>query len=167
MFTWRLLQRLFSFLTFLFEANRQDAHLARRLLQHTDFKFYLTGSRFFGTHRRSSDWDLFVQHSYWAISYLESIGFQPRLPELMDELMSKYVGDPQICDVYELGKVQVQIVQDAELKCLAQEYLKSTPRGGLFWVDLRNRDKRQMRGWWKHGYYEAQMDRLHDQVDRV
>lgn len=156
MHTLNLLRFLFNFL---FSSWSKDARLTARLLRYAHLKFYLTGSRFFGTHRRSSDYDLFVERSHQAFQYLISLGFQPRLPDLMEELMEKYVGDPQICDVYERGKVQVQIVHDAELKMLAQEYLKSMPKDALFYQDLHNRDKSRMRGWWKSAYYEANMVR--------
>lgn len=85
------------------------------------FKFYLTGSRAFGTDRPDSDWDFFAKDNAILQAYLVGIGFT--------EHFKSYKDDPQIVTVYRkegVGRksVDIQLVTDINKKMAAQYALK-------------------------------------------
>jgi hypothetical protein len=89
-----------------------DALIALRI---SSFEFQLTGSRFFGTSNSNSDFDFFTEDPAGAVAdYLESEGFKLQkapLPLYQDGFTSY---------VYRKGRVDVQIVNNAELKTFIQ-----------------------------------------------
>ncbi len=104
-------------------------YVAMDSMQQSEFEFHLTGSRFFGFAKSSSDHDFFVQESDEVKSFLRSLGFQLNLD-------AQYIGDPTFVEVFELiteeGVIQVQLIKQSEYsrKQLIQRLLKSQyPKG--------------------------------------
>jgi hypothetical protein len=81
------------------------------------FKFFLTGSRYFKNNKPESDWDFFTEQKEGVTDFLSNIGF-------IRLAFNSYRDQETIC-VYrnKLERVDIQIVQNAELKRLTQEYL--------------------------------------------
>lgn len=92
-------------------------------LEESHHTFYLTGSRYFRTHRQDSDYDFFAQDTPALRSFLDSAGFRPHNP-LDDEWMDTYSLDPNIAHVmrwkFGFPHIDVQLVKDLELKRRAQ-----------------------------------------------
>lgn len=88
--------------------------------------FYLTGSRFFGTHHDMSDWDFFCLPSDDAYNLLIKEGFKT------EKGKSRYK-DPLTIAVMELQKgidlllsgkkAHVQLVSDVDMKCRVQRMI--------------------------------------------
>jgi len=78
-------------------------------------EFFLTGSRFFGTHMSRSDFDFYVAYSNGLASDLEAIGFEEAHDPSYDDALTEHV----------LGKgmVHVQLVKDIVLKARIQRAL--------------------------------------------
>lgn len=93
--------------------------------QNTRYRFYLTGSRYFGRAVTTSDWDFFVEDGTTIRLDLKGIGFKciSDATSYRDKLtVSVYR--------YEDEKIDVQIVKDAKLKYRAQQYIENFP---LIW----------------------------------
>lgn len=90
------------------------------------YTFYLSGSRFFGTNRPSSDWDYFVQmpmsDGYALFDELRSFGFTKRR-------VTNYL-DLNTLEVWTCDNVDVQIVANVPFKRAAQMAFKR--RGKLY-----------------------------------
>lgn len=87
-------------------------------LNHSSFKFYLTGSRFFGYPHASSDWDFFTQTDPRVEQYLKGKGFK-RIPMNPDWI------DPITDIVYRhQDDVEVALVNNVDLKKRAQYYIR-------------------------------------------
>ncbi len=82
-------------------------------MANSEYKFYLTGSRFFGTQQQNSDWDFFVQKTISIDNDLSGMGFKR-------EEKPSYI-DP-ICDTVwkHPDGIHVQVVDDGRLKETAQ-----------------------------------------------
>lgn len=84
------------------------------------YTFYLSGSRFFGTNRPSSDWDYFVQmpmsEGYKLHDELRSFGFTKRYT-------TNYL-DLNTLEVWSCDHVDVQIVANVPFKRAAQMAFK-------------------------------------------
>lgn len=80
-------------------------------------EFYLTGSRYFGTHGLGSDWDFFVEDSLGVRQFLVSLGFE--------FVTNKDYGDDRMTvATYCYENVDVQLVNDRYIKEKAQLLLK-------------------------------------------
>jgi len=90
--------------------------------QKRGFELYLTGSRFFGTATKGSDWDFMLQdeENLTHESFLKEMGFKPEDGGRYPDLLTTEVW---WCD--EL-RAHVQIVKDVRVKLLAQEAIKRT-----------------------------------------
>lgn len=90
----------------------------------SDFTFYLTGSRFWGTECCQSDWDFFTNENQMVYSWLVQNGF---------EIVSKSTYTDLNCStVMQKGKIQVQLVKDAKVKNDIQNILfEEFPQGFL------------------------------------
>lgn len=90
-------------------------------LQSSDFKFYLTGSRFFGNFTKYSDWDFFVKDSLEVRNFLQEIGFSIHLKDYTykDRNLNFIVCHNNV-------PIQIQLVNDADLKICAQVLLFET-----------------------------------------
>lgn len=107
-------------------SNHSSISILNAIQNHPTLKFYLTGSRHFGTATEASDWDFFVEcQSIKPIDpeickFLVFHGFKP--------VYSTYT-DCETLAVYQSvdGKVHLQLVKDARLKADVQtvigEYL--------------------------------------------
>jgi hypothetical protein len=88
--------------------------------------FYLTGSRFFGTAKKDSDWDFFAQDSHSLVQVLIQLGFKVIA-------LSDYK-DKNSALILKMDDVHVQLVKDSALKDRAQKILlesgvmKNTPK---------------------------------------
>ena len=87
------------------------------------YTFYLSGSRFFGTNRPSSDWDYFVQmpkydggNGYALFDELRSFGFTKRYT-------TNYL-DLNTLEVWTCDNVDVQVVANVPFKRAAQTAFK-------------------------------------------
>ena len=87
-------------------------------LRNSEFEFYLTGSRFFLTHKPSSDWDFFTKDCEEVRRFLTNFGFRPEAGEYSDKLTTT---------VYRQPFIDVQLVSDVECKRIAQEILRISP----------------------------------------
>ena len=104
-----------------------------KLAEEERFKFFLTGSRYFGTYTNNSDWDFFVEFSYEVKIWLEKEGFEKKTNTDYD--------DKTVIEAYSAGGVDIQLVTDVELKNTAQELLKKN--------NLFGRDKNINKLLWK------------------
>ena len=100
-----------------------DSATVVALLHASPIEFHMSGSRFFGGHTEGSDWDFFTKDTPETRGFLEFSGFE--------KLRRKYYGGNHIKNnanaVYRLGKVDVQLIDDPELKLKAQDILQSSP----------------------------------------
>ena len=90
-----------------------------RSLNNSAFKFYLTGSRFFGNNRPTSDYDFFTQNNEDTEEYLIAEGFTS-----MQVVDTRYRGIEGIVKIYRKGNVDVHFVDNAVLKNKIQHVLK-------------------------------------------
>lgn len=87
-------------------------------LEHSKFDFYLTGSRYFGTAKHSSDWDFFTQDCSDIRPYLEELGgIKEYKPKYKDSVDVYYLFSPGI-------RIHIQIVDSVYNKLKMQEYLE-------------------------------------------
>jgi hypothetical protein len=114
-------------------AGARDGLVLNQLAS-SDRTFWLTGSRFFGTHSHNSDYDFFTQHDEDVERYLEmELGFHRE--------WSESYTDPIAKSCWRKDNVHVQVVSDADLKLDVQMWLKEHPR-------LLGFDKRLNRAVW-------------------
>lgn len=87
-------------------------------MEHSQFEFHLTGSRYFGTQHADSDWDFFVESHADLYEWLEANGFQM-------ESGSDYTCD-DISEVWkhESEQIHVQVINDADRKVAVQSALR-------------------------------------------
>lgn len=96
----------------------------------SDYKFYATGSRYWGNSHDRSDWDFFVQDSTEVRDYLASLGF-------VTDIARHYDADRHCRAVFVYGDedipemmVQIQLVSSDELKhSVQQTLLRRFPNG--------------------------------------
>lgn len=103
--------------------NDQPDQKVSRYLRTSHFSFYLTGSRFFGDIKPTSDWDFFVQNDEHVPKFLSHHGFG-----LLHVRNTDYT-DEQTVFVYRHieAKIDVQLVEDASLKWRTQQYIFESP----------------------------------------
>lgn len=95
--------------------------LVLKELAQSDRTFWLTGSRFFGTHRSNSDYDFFTQDSVDIERYLsEELGFRQEWGESYSDPIAK--------SCWVKDNIHVQVVKDADLKLEVQTWLKKHPQ---------------------------------------
>lgn len=99
----------------MFRAMVYRQQVALSFVQMSKFQFFLTGSRFFGTHTEESDWDFFVQYSQEVEPALINAGFKLET--------ESYATDPNFVKVYKRENVHIQIVRDARHKLRVQHNL--------------------------------------------
>lgn len=108
--------------------------LVLKELAQSDRTFWLTGSRFFGTHRSNSDYDFFTQDDVDIERYLcEELGFHREWGESYSDPIAK--------SCWKKDNIHVQVVKDADLKLEVQMWLKKHPR-------LLSCDKTMNKGVW-------------------
>jgi len=111
-------------------STKNETQRILEILEKNSFKFYLTGSRFFGTDRPDSDWDFFTQDSPEVRQFLRENGFREINPDSYFEFEVTDFND--YCDentatVFRNGKVDIQCQIDVQLKILTQEFIKHSP----------------------------------------
>lgn len=99
-------------------------------MERSDFNFFLTGSRFFGTHTDKSDTDYFVQEDNRIMGFLEELGFR-----MLGYGEQHYHDCECVCVMRnEYEKIDVQIVRNAVKKNEIQKILATgiiVPVGSL------------------------------------
>ena len=97
------------------------------LLAMSNYTFYQTGSRYFGTETAESDWDFFT-------AQYDEGGFSTHVEEFLQKHGFKRCGKEQAekyndnitCGVYEKDNVHVQLVMNINRKIAMQKILKDT-----------------------------------------
>ena len=98
--------------------NQQYSHIAETVLQASEFKFYYTGSKFFGGMTEKSDIDFFTQDSKEVRKFLEDNGFS------LDESNSySEKGCSAVYEYYSHPRIHVQVVGGVNIKIDAQNLL--------------------------------------------
>ena len=111
-------------------------------LNKSQFKFYLTGSRYFGNATATSDWDFFVQDSPMVRKWLESEGywhgtkFNEEDPHYVDDFMTV---------LYQCGNVHIQVIQYVDWKYRTQVFLKNFP-----WNTVEKNHRDRVWNWAKY-----------------
>jgi len=124
-----------------FDAVNQELVTIRRFVEvgkNRGFMLYLTGSRFFGTAKRHSDWDFMLQsgdHEKW----LEEMGFQREEGGKYPDLLTT--------EVWWCGELRVhmQVVKDVVVKLHAQAAIKKTNALAIAESHAHAGDRRIMR----------------------
>jgi hypothetical protein len=93
-----------------------------RILNISSFRFYITGSRYFGYAQPDADWDFFTQDKEGIADYLKSKGFK-RIG--MDP---KWLGT-ECLGIYRNDQAQVEVAvqKDWLKKHRAQEFIRRNP----------------------------------------
>ena len=105
------------------QPNIKQMEIVSRL-QQSEFKFYLTGSRFFGDPRPDSDWDFFCGWDVGIYSFLKSLGFEV-IPRVNMLITDKQLYDDDNCAIvyrHECG-VDVQFQYNLRKKFMAQQVI--------------------------------------------
>lgn len=99
------------------------------VLEASNFTFYPTGSRYFGTQSLSSDYDFFVERDAQGAYYPSPLITFLTQSSFRLEYLSPYK-DENTCDLYRAwdsklnAQIDIQIVKDAPLKQRIQEEIK-------------------------------------------
>ena len=109
--------------------------IVRDFMNHPVYRFYLTGSRFFGNSTRVSDWDFFIDYNHVHANgfvmfnqFMVDNGFST---DSHGKVASEHYCDSSITHLYRKPRtsyrgfaIDVQVVRDAELKHLVQNWMK-------------------------------------------
>lgn len=122
--------------------KRADTAIAIECLAASEFTFNLTGSRYLETSKRESDYDFFAQDSPEVRTFLNLMEFVELKPANNhvctsgDGSCSKahdpYALDPSVSSVWRRDKVDVQLVEDRELRVKMQKIIKDSKLGYLY-----------------------------------
>lgn len=131
------------------EYNKLPTMISVTMAASPDFTFYLTGSRFWGTAKDNSDWDLFVEDSDEIRNWLFQMGFCSH--------RNRYAGDKECSGVLEyvssVGHViQVQLVRNILKKRKAQFILRRMFPEGFFKSGASFDEPTSARIWWSRIY---------------
>ncbi len=89
-------------------------------LEASPFEFHLTGSHFFHTNHRFSDWDFYTQYSDEVAEWLENVGFVK-----LDGYYANGIGfDTNTNGIWHMNGVDVQLCVDAEVKRISQKIIR-------------------------------------------
>lgn len=107
--------------------------IAIETIEASKFQFILTGSRYLECAKKESDYDFFAQDSLDVRAFLNLMEFE----ELKAPIPAKgadpmYSLDPSVRSVWRLGKVDIQLVEDFELRIKMQTVIKESKLGYLF-----------------------------------
>jgi len=83
-------------------------------MENSNQEFYLTGSRFFGTHNENSDWDFFTEDCPEVRKELENLGFVEEQNSYSDDLTNKVY-------VHQSARIHVQCVKNVWAKTVIQD----------------------------------------------
>jgi len=100
------------------------------VLENSEYEFYLTGSRYFGTSNPLSDWDFFAEETPQMKKFLIDLGFLPDHAAHDERVLRNHYGlyqsdiQPNIL-IYGLHQVHIQLVTEKYLeeKLEAQKFL--------------------------------------------
>jgi len=119
---------------------------ARKLLGESEYLFYLTGSRFFGTHTEESDFDFFAQYETSVVTSLQHVGFSPETDSGAVPVYASVEQDTVA--VLALDNCHVQLVRDINKKLTVQKLL----RQNFYLVEDFLTDKKQAKAIWSLVY---------------
>jgi hypothetical protein len=105
----------------------------------------LTGSRFFGNLKNTSDWDFFIGESFQTYEWLKTNGY------MVCSSLTDYKDDNTICVFqHSAHPIHVQMVENEVLKNDAQRFLSSLP-GPIRQAFLAS-GKNQRTVWWNWAF---------------
>lgn len=118
--------------------NPSGVKTALQLLQESEYKFVLTGSRRFRCHRDSSDYDLFVEDSKEVRLWLSSNGFKKLIE-----------GDPKGYDIpntviYRKENVDVQVRENFERFVQVNRWFDERPKAYMYLKGLERSERNAM-----------------------
>jgi hypothetical protein len=120
--------------------KRVDTSIAIECLDASKFQFNLTGSRFLECEQKESDYDFFTQDSPEVRAFLNLMEFQELAPPKNHTctigdggcMEAHYHLDPSVSSVWRRAKVDIQLVEDPELRLKMQNIIKGSKLGYLF-----------------------------------
>lgn len=121
-------------------------------LQHSEFNFYLTGSRFFGNHRETSDWDFFCDDDKMIHKFLTQNGFNLLQIVNGQTKYGTFYADKNVARVYRhrILHIDIQCQTDIHAKIAAQRVVKSLYPYLDKWINSAAKD--QVRNVWNAVY---------------
>lgn len=110
--------------------------LVEKMIQTTLYKFYLTGSRFFGHMTKESDYDFFVERIPGVETWLLQHDFHEETEPVYNDAFK--------CVVYRNWRfdIHVQVINNVEAKRKAQDMLKNFP-----WVHVTKENQKHIWNW--------------------
>ena len=101
-------------------------------LRNSKFKFFLTGSRYFGGTDEFSDWDFFVDRTFESINFIKGLGFLPFEPSALDVIYGNHYEGLSNVTIYQLitadgETVQIQLLEGhnaSDVKFMVQKRIK-------------------------------------------
>lgn len=87
-----------------------------QMLNASNLKFFLTGSRYFGGTDEFSDWDFFVDRTFESVNFIKSLGFLPFEPSREDIIYDNHYEGLSNVSVYQLitsdgERIQIQLLE--------------------------------------------------------
>lgn len=110
-------------------------------LETSGFDFHLSGSHFFGTNHRFSDWDFYAEYSEDVSLFLDRIGFA----KLDAYYGNRGIGfDLNTEEIWRKDGVDVQLVRSAKVKAISQLIIRDL---GLS-IDKKTQNPRDIKYIW-------------------
>lgn len=107
--------------------KRTETEVTLEAIWASEYTFYQTGSRFLGTAKGRSDHDFFALECDEILTLLKLLEFVELKPN-----QTKYGLDPGVKSVWRKAKVDIQLVEDPELRSKMQNVIKDSGLGKLF-----------------------------------
>ena len=87
-----------------------------QMLNTSNLKFFLTGSRYFNHANDSSDWDFFVDRTSESINFIKGLGFEPFVASELDKFYGNHYEGLSDVTIYQLitidgKKIQIQLLE--------------------------------------------------------
>ena len=104
-----------------------------QMLNTSNLKFFLTGSRYFGGTNEFSDWDFFVDRTSESIDFIKGLGFLPlKTISNEDVIHNNHYAGLSYITIYELitadnEKIQIQLLEGhnaSDVKFMVQKRIK-------------------------------------------
>lgn len=116
--------------------DKSSSASIRGMMRQSKIEFHLTGSRYFGNAKPTSDWDFFTENDQDTVQWLRDAGFRcikenHQYKDCQVVSVWRYGGVPiteQEGEVFSFtSQIDVQIVTASYLKMKAQAYIFSNP----------------------------------------
>lgn len=118
-------------------------------LRNSKFKFFLTGSRYFGGYTTVSDWDFFVDSNVESLNFIKGLGFLPLdLSESEVIHNNHYEGLPNVT-IYQLitadgETVQIQMLEGSNASNVKFTVQKGIKNLGATFVNLSKPERKKI-----------------------